>query len=85
MSAAPLGLHSIVEYLVEFTKITRSLDFFVEACAELDSVFSSMEKRKNEENFNSTLKYNYFEVNSNENFTARYERGLAMDSPTILF
>ena len=53
-----------MEYLVEFTKIIRSLDFFVEACAELDSVFSSMEKRKNEENFKAPLKYNYFEVNS---------------------
>jgi len=52
-----------VEYLVEFTKIIRSLDFFVGACAELDSVFSAMEKRNNEENFNATLKYNYFEVN----------------------
>ena len=74
-----------MEYLVEFTKIIRRLDFFIEACAELDSVFSSMEKRKNEENFNSTLKYNYFEVNSNENPKARHERGLTMDSPTILF
>ena len=53
-----------MEYLVEFTKIIRSLDFFVEACAELDSVFSSLEKRKNEENFKAPLKYNYFEVNS---------------------
>ena len=42
---------------IEFTKIITSLDFFVEACAELDSVFLLMKKRKNEENFNATRKH----------------------------
>ena len=59
-----------MEYLLEFTKIIRSLYFFDEAYAKLDSVFSSMEKRKNKENFNATLKYNYFEVN-NMNFNGQ--------------
>ena len=40
------SLDTIVEFLVAFNEIIESLDFFGEACAELDSVFINGKKKR---------------------------------------